>query len=135
MKIRAKYYRQTILLSPYETPEMRSLFNTTLTNLGGKIRTMAFWQPVQVPQGIAQVGRYLIISRYNDSHNFQTFVSFDCASLTSEADKRFEHFSTKVFFFFQIFRSEVTNVYVASTLCSQVSGSKCKYCYLCAVVI
>jgi U3 small nucleolar RNA-associated protein 25 len=35
---RSKYLRQSILLSRYETPEFRSLFNRSLYNVEGKIR-------------------------------------------------------------------------------------------------
>ena len=51
----APYLRQSILLSSYETPETRSLFNKDLKNVAGKTRTQAIWSPVQVPEGIQQV--------------------------------------------------------------------------------
>lgn len=51
----AVYLRQSIFLSPYETPEIRSLFNRTLKNAAGKMRTERRWQPVVVPEGVEQV--------------------------------------------------------------------------------
>ena len=51
----ASRLRQSILLSSYETPETRSLFNKELKNVAGKIRTEAVWSPVEVPEGIQQV--------------------------------------------------------------------------------
>jgi U3 small nucleolar RNA-associated protein 25 len=51
----AAYLRQTILLSAFETPEMRGLFNRNLKNVSGKIRTHRSWQPVEVPEGVEQV--------------------------------------------------------------------------------
>lgn len=42
-------------MSPFETPEMRSLFNATLKNVEGKIRTERRWSALQVPDGINQV--------------------------------------------------------------------------------
>lgn len=51
------YLRQSILLTAYETPETRSLFNTSLKNVAGKIRTERRWNPVSAPDGIEQVTR------------------------------------------------------------------------------
>ena len=55
----AVYLRQTVLLSSYETPEIRSLFNQSLKNLEGRVRTIRRWAPVQVPEGLDQVCRSL----------------------------------------------------------------------------
>ena len=55
----ATYLRQTVLLSSYETPEIRSLFNHSLKNLEGRVRTIRRWAPVQVPEGLDQVCRSL----------------------------------------------------------------------------
>ena len=52
----AIYLRQSILLSAYETAETRSLYNSSLKNVAGKIRTEKNWQPIAVPDGIDQVG-------------------------------------------------------------------------------
>lgn len=49
------YLRQSILLSAFETPETRALFNTNLQNVAGKLRTQKKWSAVQVPEGIEQV--------------------------------------------------------------------------------
>lgn len=49
------YLRQSILLSPYETPELRSLYNRGLKNVAGKLRTRRRWQPILFPEGITQV--------------------------------------------------------------------------------
>ncbi|CCL98669.1 uncharacterized protein FIBRA_00671 [Fibroporia radiculosa] len=73
------YLRQSILLSAYETPEIRALFNASLKNVAGKLRTERRWSPVQVPEGIDQ-----------------NFIQFDCASPTAEADKRFDYFTTQL---------------------------------------
>ena len=51
----AAFLRQTILLSAYEAPEMRSLYNTTLRNVAGKMRTERRWSAVDIPDGIEQV--------------------------------------------------------------------------------
>jgi len=50
----AAYLRQTVLLSAYETPEIRSLFNQSLQNVEGRVRTFRRWAPVQVPDGLDQ---------------------------------------------------------------------------------
>ena len=52
----AIYLRQSILLSAYETAETRSLYNSSLRNVAGKIRTEKHWQPIAVPDGFDQVG-------------------------------------------------------------------------------
>jgi hypothetical protein len=55
----AAFVRQTILLSAYETPEIRGLYNESLRNLAGKVRTLRRWAPVQVPEGLDQVNASL----------------------------------------------------------------------------
>ncbi|KAI9442587.1 digestive organ expansion factor [Lactarius indigo] len=69
---RAIYIRQTIMLSAYETPEIRSLYNQSLKNLAGKVRTFRRWAPVQ------------------------NFIQFDCLSTKDELDKRFSHFANQL---------------------------------------
>ncbi|KAF9467412.1 digestive organ expansion factor [Collybia nuda] len=73
------YLRQSILLSAFETPETRSLYNMSLQNVAGKIRTEKRWPAVAVPEGIEQ-----------------DFVYFDCASPKDEIDKRFNYFTTQL---------------------------------------
>ncbi|KAF8907832.1 digestive organ expansion factor [Gymnopilus junonius] len=75
----APYLRQSILLSAYETAETRSLFNSSLKNVEGKIRTEKSWAPIEVPAGIDQ-----------------SFIHFDCASPTDEPEKRFQYFITQL---------------------------------------
>ncbi|KAF5386207.1 hypothetical protein D9615_002610 [Tricholomella constricta] len=75
----AAYLRQSILLAAYETSEGRALYNNSLQNVAGKIRTQRHWSPIEVPQGIEQ-----------------NFVHFDCVSPKDEADKRFHHFTTQL---------------------------------------
>ncbi|KAF9050338.1 digestive organ expansion factor [Panaeolus papilionaceus] len=75
----AAYLRQSILLSGYETPEIRHLYNNDLKNVAGKIRTEKLWQPIAVPAGIKQ-----------------DFVYFDCTNPVDEPEKRFQHFTTQL---------------------------------------
>lgn len=75
----ASYLRQTILLTGYETPETRALFNSSLKNVAGKVRTERKWTPVEVPAGIDQ-----------------NFVQFDCSHPKDEPEKRFHHFTTQI---------------------------------------
>lgn len=56
----AAYLRQSILLSAYETPETRSLYNSSLKNVAGKIKTDKRWLPIEVPDGIDQVRKLLL---------------------------------------------------------------------------
>ncbi|KAG8805069.1 rRNA-binding ribosome biosynthesis protein utp25 [Serendipita sp. 399] len=76
----ASYLRQSILLSTYETPEIRSLFNKNLLNVAGKQRILSAWPAAQVPEGIRQ-----------------NFVQFECNNPQNEIDKRFEYFTTRLF--------------------------------------
>ena len=93
----AIHLRQSILLSAYETAETRSLYNSSLKNVAGKIRTEKHWQPIAVPDGIDQVG--LTVSWRGTNANssvFQNFVHFDCVNPVDEPEKRFHHFTTQV---------------------------------------
>ncbi|KAI0745922.1 digestive organ expansion factor [Earliella scabrosa] len=73
------YLRQSILLSAYETPETRALFNHSLKNVAGRIRTERRWPPIEVPEGIDQ-----------------NFIQFDCSNPKDEPDKRFQYFTTQM---------------------------------------
>ncbi|KAH9935741.1 digestive organ expansion factor [Fomitopsis serialis] len=75
----AAYFRQSILLTAYETPETRALFNGSLKNVAGKVRTERRWPPIEVPEGIDQ-----------------NFVQFDCTNPKDEVEKRFQHFTTQL---------------------------------------
>ena len=79
MSLSAAYLRQTVLLSAYETPETRALFNQSLKNVAGRIRTERRWPPIEVPEGIDQ-----------------NFVQFDCSNPKDEPEKRFQFFTTQV---------------------------------------
>lgn len=63
----AQYLRQSILLSAYETPETRALFNRSLKNVAGKVRTERTWGPVQVPEGIQQVGGSFVYGKLSNT--------------------------------------------------------------------
>jgi len=82
------YLRQTVMLSAFETPEMRQLFNTSLKNVTGKVRIEKTWSAVQVPASVDKL-----------------FVSFDCPSPREEPDKRFNYFTTQ--FLLKILKSAV----------------------------
>ena len=93
----AAYLRQSILLTAYETPETRSVFNQSLKNLAGRVRTTRRWVPVEVPDGLDQVGPPSILylqPELNDTG--QNFVKFDCSNVKDEPDKRFAYFTTQV---------------------------------------
>ncbi|KAL0956761.1 hypothetical protein HGRIS_002880 [Hohenbuehelia grisea] len=75
----AAFLRQSILLSAFESPETRSLYNNRLTNVSGKIRNEKRWPAVEIPEGVNQ-----------------QFISFDCINPKDELDKRFNHFTTQV---------------------------------------
>ncbi|KAG8773656.1 rRNA-binding ribosome biosynthesis protein utp25 [Serendipita sp. 398] len=60
----AAYLRQSILLSAYETPEIRSLFNKNLLNVSGKQRIQSAWAAAQVPEGIRQASAHFAQLHY-----------------------------------------------------------------------
>lgn len=79
---RAKYLRQSIVLSSYDTPEIRSLFTKNMMNVAGKSRTETSQAGVlqHIPRGVRQV-----------------FNRFDSGPTPlSEVEARFEHFKNKV---------------------------------------
>lgn len=51
----ARYLRQNILISAYETPQMRSFFVNGVRNVAGKVRFERRGSGVQVPQDVKQV--------------------------------------------------------------------------------
>ncbi|KAJ3896208.1 digestive organ expansion factor [Lentinula edodes] len=75
----SEYLRQSILISAYETPETRQLYNTRLKNVAGKIRTDKRWPPIEVPEGVDQ-----------------NFLRFECGNPKDETDKRFNYFTTQL---------------------------------------
>ena len=75
----APYFRQSILISSFDTPELRAMYNNELKNLAGKVRIEKRWAPVEIPDGVKP-----------------NFVHFDCVSPQDEADKRFHHFTTQL---------------------------------------
>jgi U3 small nucleolar RNA-associated protein 25 len=82
-------------LSPFETPEFRALFNTTLKNAAGKVRIEKNWPAIQVPESIDQVSAFLTAHK-SSLNNAKMFVSFDCTNPKDEPEKRFAYFTTQV---------------------------------------
>lgn len=80
---KAANFRQSILLSAYDAPEMRSVFSHNLQNFSGKARTL---QDNLAKRGIMGDVREGIR---------QSFVRFDCANLQAEHDLRFLYFTKK----------------------------------------
>lgn len=94
----AAYLRQTVLLSAYETPEIRSTYNQSLKNLEGRVRTFRRWSPVQVPEGLDQVHTSLAVIKSNQLAyvEVQNFIQFDCSSAKDELERRFSHFTNQL---------------------------------------
>ncbi|KAG2016434.1 digestive organ expansion factor [Coprinopsis cinerea AmutBmut pab1-1] len=74
----AAYLRQTVLISAFETSEIRALYNNDLKNVAGKLRTDKRWTPIHIPAGLDN-----------------SFSYFECTSPQDEAEKRFQHFTTQ----------------------------------------
>ncbi|KIY74080.1 digestive organ expansion factor [Cylindrobasidium torrendii FP15055 ss-10] len=75
----AKYLRQSILMTGFETSETRALFNSTLTNVAGKIRLEKQWSPVSIPDGLSP-----------------ELIQFEASNPADEPEKRFQHFTTQL---------------------------------------
>nr|CAB3451748.1 unnamed protein product [Digitaria exilis] len=78
----AQYYRQTILLSSYLTPEINALFNGSCFNYEGKIKMVTEYTGV-LPKIQLEVQ--------------QLYERFDASSIAEAADARFDYFCNKVF--------------------------------------
>ncbi|KAG9219821.1 hypothetical protein CCMSSC00406_0009377 [Pleurotus cornucopiae] len=75
----AAYLRQTVLMSAFETPETRSLYNSSLKNVSGRLRVETRYSPIAIPDGIDQ-----------------NFIHFDCPNPKEESDRRFNYFATQL---------------------------------------
>ncbi|KAL4265866.1 U3 small nucleolar RNA-associated protein 25 [Pleurotus pulmonarius] len=75
----AAFLRQTVLMSAFETPETRSLYNTSLKNVSGRLRVETRYLPIAIPDGIDQ-----------------NFIHFDCPNPKEESDRRFNYFTTQL---------------------------------------
>ncbi|WVZ87244.1 hypothetical protein U9M48_033914 [Paspalum notatum var. saurae] len=78
----AQYYRQTILLSSYLTPEINALFNGLCSNYEGKIKMVAEYS------GVLQKIQLEVR---------QVYERLDASSITEADDARFDYFCNKVY--------------------------------------
>lgn len=53
----ASYLRQSVLMSSFEAPEMRALYNNSLKNVAGKVKIDKRWSPIEIPDGVKPVRR------------------------------------------------------------------------------
>ncbi|GAA5871369.1 hypothetical protein JCM8547_002648 [Rhodosporidiobolus lusitaniae] len=76
----SSHLRQSLLLSRFETPEIRSLFSHNLLNRAGKVKGVVEYEGVmeRVPRGVRQV-----------------WTRFEGGEVWEEEEKRFEWFTTK----------------------------------------
>jgi len=82
---RAKFFRQTVVLSAFNTPELAELARTHCHNWAGKLRI----QPASYPGVITLLGGVSIKVR-------QTFSRFVAASPAADPDARFAYFTSAV---------------------------------------
>ncbi|CAG8736745.1 15031_t:CDS:10 [Cetraspora pellucida] len=78
---KAKYFRQTIIISEYLTPEINSLFNKQMFNIAGKLKTKSHYEGTIV-NVIPQIK--------------QVFTRIECPSLIETDDIRFKYFIEKL---------------------------------------
>jgi U3 small nucleolar RNA-associated protein 25 len=77
----AKYFRQTVVLSAFNTPELSELLRLHCHNWAGKVRL----QP-EYPGSLSQLGVKLK----------QTFSRFQSSSVDKDPDARFEYFTSAI---------------------------------------
>lgn len=85
---KAKYLRQTIVLSAYNTPELNSLFNTSMLNIFGRVKYKADHVGSLAELGTATLSLPSGIK--------QTFSRFSCPDPSSDPDLRFKHFTRAI---------------------------------------
>jgi U3 small nucleolar RNA-associated protein 25 len=78
----ARYVRQTIALTAYNTPETNNLFNSRMLNYAGKVK-------------VSQAVYSGLISAPNALFK-QTFFRFEATSPSAEPDARFAYFTAKI---------------------------------------
>ena len=78
----ARYVRQTVVLTAYNTPEINNLFNDKMLNFSGKFKIGE-----SIHQGLISAPNALFK---------QTFYRFAAAEPSSEPDARFKYFTTKI---------------------------------------
>ncbi|CAG8515514.1 9934_t:CDS:10 [Acaulospora colombiana] len=79
---RAKYFRQTIIISDYLTPEINTLFNKQMMNIAGKLKIKKEYEG-SIVNVIPEVK--------------QIFIRIECPSLSESDDVRFKYFTEKSF--------------------------------------
>ncbi|KIW16640.1 hypothetical protein PV08_03828 [Exophiala spinifera] len=82
---RARYLRQTIILSDFLTPEINSLASSRLSNVAGRVKYLPTY-----PGAMLGVNSILPVSVP------QTFLRVDSPSPLADADSRFKFFTTTV---------------------------------------
>ncbi|KAI9771359.1 MAG: rRNA-binding ribosome biosynthesis protein utp25 [Geoglossum simile] len=77
----AKYRRQTIILSAFNTPELNSIFSNYMQNTEGKAKFTVNYDGVMLELGLGIK---------------QSFSRYDSPSLTNDPDARFKYFTTAI---------------------------------------
>ncbi|KAG5672047.1 hypothetical protein PVAND_002209 [Polypedilum vanderplanki] len=96
----SKFYRQTILISSYDLPEFRSLFNNRCKNYHGKVKTANKVEHGSIRHVVMEIP--------------QVFHRIEVKSLESSFDTRFEYFTNTILPQFKSATMAHTMIYVPS---------------------
>jgi U3 small nucleolar RNA-associated protein 25 len=81
----AKYIRQTIVLAEFTTPEINSIYSSSMLNVAGKLKYAPTYE-----------GAMIEVSASLPARIPQVFIRFNAPTPTSDADLRFTHFTSTI---------------------------------------
>lgn len=96
----SKYYRQTMLFSSLQSPEMNRIFNRNCLNFNGKVRYISNNMNGSIAHVASQIP--------------QMFQRIDCTSFVDDADRRFDYFTRSVLPDFKNDMNKGTAIFIPS---------------------
>ncbi|CAG8559705.1 17138_t:CDS:10 [Rhizophagus irregularis] len=93
---RARYLRQTIILSDYLTPEINMLFNKQMNNVDGKMKIKHHHQGTILDVNVKNIRQASAIVNSCSFLKSKIFTRIECNSLSEIDDIRFKYFIEKI---------------------------------------